>query len=404
MTLRLEKSLSFLIIICFLVIIYGCSTAPQDDGDATLRLEKASFSQLTNWQNHDLLSLYPAFEKSCGVTLRRDKNSSFGNKRFKGNYGGTVADWQPACKMLKEINKNDNDALRLYFETFFTPYQLIAQTGSTAKNTGLFTGYYEASLKGSTIKTETYQTPLHKRPNDLVMVDLGDFRDSLKGERIAGRVKSGRLTPFENRADIVKGALDGQGLELVYVDDPIEAFFLQIQGSGRIVMTDESTMRVGYDGQNGHVYRAIGRDLIEIGELTKETVSLQSIRDWLKNNPEKADDLKNKNPSYVFFRQLKGDGPVGGSGLELTPTRSLAIDYTKIPYHAPYYAVFDHPTKDNTKMARLYVTQDTGGAIRGPIRGDVFWGYGDMAETYAGAMKSSVQGWILLPKTVIIDK
>ncbi len=404
MTLSYKNILSFLVVTSLLIIIHGCSVTPKDDSDATLRLEKASFSQLTNWQNHDLKSVYETFQKSCGVTLRRDKNSSFGNKRFKGNYGGTVADWQPACEMLKEINKNDNDSLRLYFETFFTPYQLIAQTGSSSKNTGLFTGYYEASLKGSATKTGAYQTPLHKRPGDLVMVDLGDFRDSLKGERIAGRVASGRLTPFEDRANIVNGALDGQELELVYVDDPIEAFFLQIQGSGRIVMNDGSTMRVGYDGQNGHVYRAIGRDLIEMGELTKETVSLQSIRTWLKGNPDKADALKNKNPSYVFFRQLKGDGPVGGSGLELTPTRSLAIDYTKIPYHAPYYAVFDHPTKEDVKMARLYVTQDTGGAIRGPIRGDVFWGYGDVAETYAGAMKSSVQGWILLPKTVTIEE
>ncbi|PNW60305.1 UNVERIFIED_CONTAM: hypothetical protein BEN50_26175, partial [Euhalothece sp. KZN 001] len=267
------------------------------------------------------------------------------------------------------------------------------------EDTGLFTGYYEASLKGARERGGAYQYPLRALPDDLVMVDLGAFRDDLKGRRIAGRVRGSRLHPYESRADITKGALPAdQDQALVWVDDPVDAFFLHIQGSGRVMLDDDTAMRVGYAGQNGHPYYAIGRELIRRGELDKDEVSLQSIRSWLRQNPDGAWDVMFTNASYVFFRELEGAGPIGGGGLPLTPGRSLAIDPTRIPYGTPLWVDIDHPDEKAAPIRRLMVAQDTGGAIRGAIRGDVFWGHGDRGEYYGGKMKSDGRYWLLLRK------
>ncbi|MEO0394336.1 MAG: MltA domain-containing protein, partial [Pseudomonadota bacterium] len=202
---------------------------------------------------------------------------------------------------------------------------------------GLFTGYYEASLSGSRTPSRQFSTPLHARPDDLVMVQLGGFREDLRGRRIAGRVLDGNLRPYEDRAEIVAGALDDSVPAIAWVDDPIAAFFLQIQGSGRMLLDDGSEMRVGYAGQNGHPYVPIGRVLINEGELSRETVSLQTIRAWLKANPDQADRVMNTNPSYVFFREIYGPGTLGGDGLPLTAGRSVAIDGSLLPFGAPMF-------------------------------------------------------------------
>jgi membrane-bound lytic murein transglycosylase A len=222
----------------------------------------------------------------------------------------------------------------------------------------------------------------------------------MKGERIAGRVIDGRLRPYEDRARIEGGALKGRDLEMVWVDDAVDAFFLHIQGSGRVVMEDGSVMRVGYAGQNGHPYVAVGRELIARGVLTKENVSMQSIREWLRANPGEAAGLMNKNPSFVFFRPLDGEGPQGAQGVALTPGRSLAVDRSFVPYGLPVWLDAQDPLDGAARLRRLMVAQDTGGAIRGPVRGDVFWGHGDDAELRAGKMKSPGRYHLLIPRTV----
>lgn len=228
------------------------------------------------------------------------------------------------------------------------------------------------------------------------MVELGDFRDSLKGQRIAGRVVKGALKPYETRADIEAGKLEAK--PLVYVDDPVDAFFLHIQGSGRVLLEDGSEMRVGYAAQNGHVYYAIGRELVKRGHMEKDQVSMQSIRAWLQAHPDQAAEFMNLNPSYVFFEEIKGDGPLGAQNVALTPTRSMAVDRTKIPYSTPLWLSIKEPVAGQGDLQRLVIAQDTGGAIKGPIRGDYYWGYGEDAAHNAGLMKASGRYWLLLPR------
>lgn len=219
------------------------------------------------------------------------------------------------------------------------------------------------------------------------MVELGDFRETLKGQRIAGRVVNGNLKPYENRADIEAGKLK-DAKPLVWVDDPVDAFFLHIQGSGRVLLDDGTEMRVGYAAQNGHTYYAVGRELVKRGLMNKDDVSMQSIRAWLEAHPEQAAEFMNLNPSYVFFNELTGEGPLGAQNVALTPGRSMAVDRTRVPYGTPLWLDIAEPAPDVGPIQRLVIAQDTGGAIKGAIRGDYYWGYGPEAEHYAGLMKS----------------
>jgi len=375
------------------LLIAGCSSFPDfkaDKDDQLLTLKAASFNDLPGWPrvSPDTLS---AFDRSCARILNKDDSAPFGPLEAAGRYG----DWKPACQALASVDRSNGQDMSNFFEIYFTPYQVRA--GSKAE--GLFTGYYEASLRGSFERQGPYQIPLHLRPDDLVMVQLGDFRDDLKGRRIAGRVVSGKLQPYESREQIVSGAWPHNDKTLVWVDSAVDAFFVQIQGSGIVQMDDGTALRIGYAGQNGHPYYAIGRELIKRGALTKENVSMQSIRAWLQDNPDKAAEVMNSNKSYVFFRALDGEGPIGGEGLPLTPGYSLAVDRSLLPYGAPLWVDINYPTALADRIQRVMIAQDTGGAIRGPVRGDVFWGYGARAEAYAGAMKSQGRYWIMLPKT-----
>lgn len=367
----------------FVFLLAACAgLAPED---AKLDLKPVSFAALPGWESDDLKGLKEAFNRSCTRILKQAPDKQVG----PDGIGGTFSAWQAACRALP-----DAPDMRTFFEQHFTPYE-ASGAGSTR---GLFTGYYEASLRGSRTRQGPYQTPLYKRPADLIMVELGEFREELKGQRIAGRVVDAKLKPYEDRAAIEAGKWPHNDEALVWVDDPVDAFFLHIQGSGRLLLDDGTQMRVGYDGQNGHIYYAVGRELIKRGEMDKDNVSMQSIRAWLAAHPDQAAELMNINPSYVFFREMEKDGPEGGEGVTLTPLRSLAVDRSKIPYGVPVWLDIGEPVPDAAPLRRLMVAQDTGGAIRGPVRGDVFWGYGPQAEAAAGEMKAEGRYWLLLPK------
>ena len=290
----------FLYSLMVVLVLAGCTTAevapkPADD-TAKMVLAPVTYAALPGWAQDDHAAALGAFRKSCGRIVKAAPD-----KPFSGNIAaGTMGDWQPACAAAQDAA----DA-RAFFETYFTPYSARAEGGS---DVGLFTGYYEAALRGSRRRHGAYTTPLHKRPADLVMVELGEFREELKGQRIAGRVIDGKLKPYEDRAQIVAGQWPHHDHVLVWVDDPVDAFFLQIQGSGVVQLDDGGVMRVGYDGQNGHVYYAVGRELVKRGLLPKEQVSMQAIREWIAANPGEAMAFMNLNRSYVFLRALTG-GP-----------------------------------------------------------------------------------------------
>lgn len=395
MTFGRSVALAAVVAGALLAAVGACSPRPPSEPAeperpaARLTLEPAGFADLDGWAEDDHTRAVEALARSC------DKLSGLPADRSLG-VAGTVGAWSAPCAALAALPRSDRDAARRFFETWFMPWA----AGDNGDHEGLFTGYYEPELRGSLEESARYHVPLHRRPPDLVMVDLGEFRESLKGERIAGRVVDGRLRPFEDRARIEAGALYGKGLELLWVDDPVDAFFLQIQGSGRVVLEDGRGLRIGFAGQNGHPYVAIGRDLVAMGALTREEVSMQSIRAWLEAHPGQAADLMNRNPSYVFFRELDGEGPVGAQGVPLTPGRSLAVDRSFVPYGVPVWLDAEDPLEPGRRVRRLMVAQDTGGAIRGPVRGDVFWGYGADAELRAGKMKSRGRYFLLLPRSV----
>ena len=370
----------------------------------TLVLEAQTFADLPGWAAEDFQNFAQSFERSCVLHKNRPQDRALKQGLPEA---GTHADWSEICMNydgLSTAQKAQADTLKTFFETYFTPYKAVSKE---AGEEGLFTGYYEASLRGSYTKTDRFNVPIYARPDDLVMVNLGDFRDDLKGRRIAGRVIDGRLTVYEDRAEIESGAWPHNDKVLLWVDDPVDAFFTQIQGSGVVYLHEwnEDTKtysqvgitRIGYAGQNGHPYFAIGRALITNGALTRETVSMQSIRDWLVANPNQAVEIMNTNPSFVFFQENK-KGATGGLGTILTPERSLAVDHSKVPYGIPVWLAAEAPHDNAAPIQRLLMAQDTGGAIRGPVRGDVYWGYGPRAEQMAGAMKSTGRYWFLLPR------
>lgn len=368
-------------------VLAACSAdqPPETPDGGTLLLERAGFSDLPGWSQDDVAAAVPAMRKSCSRMLRSDDSTPLNpGPRF-----GTVGDWRAACNAMERLQPGDTAAARAVFEEQFT----VWQASDAAPKDDLFTGYYEPELRGARRPDTTYDVPLYPRPGDLVLVDLGDFRDSMKGERIAGRLEGFRLKPYDSRAEIDAGSLDGKVQPIVWLADPIDAFFLHIQGSGLIRLPDGSRTRVGYDGHNGHIYFPIGRHLISEGHVPKEEMSMQAIRTWLDAHPGQMQSVMNLNPSYIFFRELTGDGPIGAQGVALTAERSLAVDRTKHAMGVPIWVDIDY----GCGLRRLMIAQDTGGAIRGPIRGDFFWGSGDAAGDRAGAMAASGRMWLLLP-------
>ncbi len=375
-----------------------------------LSFQPASFGDLAGWQDDNQAEALPAFLRTCEVYSRRPPSSPVA-PALPGALAGQVSDWLPLCDLAAAIAPGDSQAARQYFEAHFRPLAILAD----GQPRGLFTGYYEPLIEGSLTADAAYPVPLYKRPPELVTVDLGLFRAGLKGRRIAGRVSGGRLTPIESRAEIEAGALAHRGLELLWLQDPVDAFNLHIQGSGRVRLAGGEERRVGYAGPNGHPYTSLGKLLVKRGLMAQEDVSAPAIWRWLRANPVAGARLMQENASFVFFRFLddatgstpggENDGPIGAAGVALTPGRSLALDRSLLPLGAPYWLAASHPDPADPAAAalplqRLLIAQDTGGAIRGAVRGDVFWGRGNKAETIAGHMANWGRLYLLLPKNL----
>ena len=310
------------------------------------------------------------------------------------------AEWTPACTAARNVAAGDGQAMRGYFESWFVPQQIRTPDGA---DTGLITGYYEAALRGSRRKGGAYQSPLYRVPDDMLTLDLASVYPEMKGKRVRGRLVGKKVVPYSSRAEIARNGLPGR--ELLWVDDPVEAFFLEVQGSGRVQLDNGETVRVSYADQNGHPYKAIGRWLIEQGELTQESATAQGIKAWIAASPDRRQELFNANPSFVFFREERisdpSAGPKGALGVPLTAGRSIAIDPTLLPLGAPVYLSTTEAGSE-VPLRRLMMGQDTGGAIRGAVRADFFFGFGNEAMENAGRMKQRGQLWVLMPRPAAV--
>jgi len=356
---------------------------PDANEAAALPLALATATPWSESTTADATPALRAFRASCPALVRRNDTSGLTQP----------ADWADACADAAVTTDPAG-----FFARWFLPV-------SIGDGEGLDTGYFEPELAGSLTRGPGFEIPLYRRPPELVDVDLGQFRDTLKGQRIAGQVQGGQLVPYPDRAAIEDGALAGRGLELAWAADIHEAFFLQIQGSGRLKLPDGKILRVGYDGQNGQPYVGIGRRLLDKGLLAPGQATMQGVIAWARANPDLARSVMRENRSFVFFRELKGDAPVGALGVGLTPRRSIAVDPRFIPLGAPVWLDSRHPDPAQVQrtlpLSQLMIAQDTGGAIKGPNRIDVFWGAGEDAARIAGAMAQKGRLRVLLPHAAV---
>ncbi|HZX33720.1 MAG TPA: murein transglycosylase A [Rhodocyclaceae bacterium] len=342
-------------------------------------LQPAAWQELPGWKDDDVRAAWPGFLQSC--------------RGLAGKPQGPA--WKRVCDMAKDVDSSRLTGVRRFFEDNFQPYAVVAGDGNAA---GLITGYYEPLLKGSRHPGKAYPTPVLGVPDDLLTIDLGDLYPEIKNLRLRGRLVGNKVVPYYSRGEIAAREDKVPARTLLWVEDPVEYFFLQVQGSGRVRLPDGSLVRLAYADQNGHPYQSIGRLLVERGELKLEEASMQGIQAWGRANPAKLNDILNANPSYVFFREAPNSnaGPNGALGVPLTAERSLAIDPRTIPLGAPIFLSTTRPNSSQP-LNRLMLAQDTGGAIKGAVRADFFWGFGKEAGEQAGRMRQSGKLWVLLP-------
>lgn len=371
-----------------LLLIAGCAQLPRPSTPpcvpckevepvkpSAAPLQAAQYTDMPGWRDDDLRPVFQAFLGECNSLSRQ-------------------ALWRGTCASAQALSNPDVDSIRSWFENQMRPWQLVNPDGNRS---GLITGYYEPVLQGSRTRKSPYTTPVFGVPDDLIVVDLGELYPELKNMRLRGRLEGRKLVPYYSRAEWAQQ--EDKRKSLLWVEDPVDFFFMQIQGSGQIALDDGSRIRLNYADQNGHPYHSIGRWLIDKGELKPEQASMQGIKAWARANPKRLQELLNQNPSLVFFREIKADGsgPQGAMGIALTPERSIAVDPRTTPLGAPVWLSTTQPNSDQP-LQRLMLAQDTGGAIRGPVRADFYWGSGPAAGNQAGRMKQSGSMWVLLPR------
>lgn len=368
--------LKHLIIFGSVILLASCTLLkPREAGFGN----PIEWEAINGWQQDNHAEAWPALQNNCRVLSKKPL-------------------WTEICNAVDALEQPDNHEARNFFETWFVPRPLYAEGG---KQHGLITGYYEPLLLGSKVADSHFRYPIYKQPESLLTIKLGSLYPSLKNKPIRGRKVGNTIVPFYSREEIETNRDLLSGQELLWLDDRDAVFFLHIQGSGRIRLSDGETIGVGYSNQNGHPYVAIGRVLREQGELKREEITLFTIRQWLQEHPEKAVKLLNENPSYVFFtlREDAEGGAVGALNTPLTAERSLAIDPDRVKLGTPIWLKTNYPGEPDRDYMRLVFAQDIGGAIKGALRADLFWGHGEYAERSAGNMKEAGSLIVLLPKT-----
>jgi len=395
------KMKSTICLVLFMTLSCGCAPSlkkeaglPQD----ALRQVRFFYPDL----NDDLRyrDLDQAIEQSLEFLgrLDPDKIFSYGTHRF------TCRQVIESHEAFREIIREKPDPHRLK-SLIKRNFRLYRATGSPGKKDTLFTGYFEPLYRGSLSPDAQYRYPIYRKPDDLIRIDLSPFNPELKGQSIIARIEGKKLIPYYTRKDMEEGkALKGKGLEIAWLKDPVDVAFLHIQGSGSIRLNDGRILRVGYHAKNGRPYKSIGRYMLKKGLLTKKEMSMQAIRRYLESHPDILGEVLNHNPSYIFFRILNGP-PQGNIGVPLTPGRSLALDSTLFPKGALAFISCEKPVLDSNgniskwvRFSRFLLNQDTGGAIKGAGRADIFWGKGPYAEAAAGHMKHDGSLYILMKK------
>ncbi len=366
-------------------LLAGCAQLPPPSGQS---LRPVSFVDIPGWSADDEAQTLPALLAECHRLALLPADTALGGQGMTAQYAGQAGLWSAPCQVAASLSPGDTTAVRRFYETWFQPYQVQAP--------GLFTAYYEPEVAGARTRGGIYQTPLLARPSDLV---LGPPPlDDQRGQRPVGRMENGRLVAYWSRAEIEAGRMGAAARPLLWLADPVDLFFLQVQGAGRVQLPDGTLVRVGYDGKNGQPYTPIGRVLADRHALAPQDVNMQSIRAWLAAHPDEARAVMDANADYVFFRVLNSDasmGPPGALGVDLQPGRTAAVDRHSIPLAAPIFLDTTNPVTGGV-WRRLLLAQDLGTDINGPARTDVFLGAGDAAASQAGRMRQPGTEYLLL--------
>jgi len=380
-----SSNIKYFLYCLILAFLFGaCNKQPEKAGIG----KEVEWSKLSGWVNDQQSKAWPALLQSCKALSHKK------------------TDWKFLCSAAEQ-SKSPNDAqARSFFEQYFVPHQVINDNGT---QTGVITGYFVSALKGSSIRDDVYKYAIYRRPDNMLTVNLKSLYSKLSGMRLRGRVKGSKLIPYFDRAQIDTNPSPLKGNEIIWVKDPIALFFMHIQGSGNIELPDGKIITVGYADQNGHPYVPVGRFLIKYGGVLAKDMSLQTIRKWMLTYPEVQQELMNLNPSYIFFRILPE--PIGALNVPLIAGRSIAVDRRKIPLGLPVWIETSYPdikkpgkslqkimAQSKHKLHRLFMAQDVGGAIKGTIRADIFWGQGVNAKVLAGHMNQKGKMYVLVPK------
>jgi membrane-bound lytic murein transglycosylase A len=372
--------LGIILVLAWATALTGCFFTPRQHL-YTERYQRGSWAQLPGWSADAVQEAWPAFLMSC-QTLR------------------SRPEWEQPCSAAQAVAADSSAAVHAYFERYFEPYRILKVPSGKREDTGLITGYYEPQLLGSRTRSVQFSVPLYSPPPDLLTVDLSSLYPQLKGMRLRGRLEGNRVVPYYSRAELA-AAPTVQGREIVWVADALDAFLLEVQGSGRVQLPDGQVIRLQYADQNGQPYRAIGRYLVQRGELALEEASIPGIRAWLDRNPQRLAEVLDTNPSVVFFKEAPvadpAQGPKGAAGIALTAGRSIAVDPAYVPLGTPVFLATTLPGSEQA-LQRLVIAQDTGGAISGAPRADLFWGTGAEAGERAGKMRQTGSMWVLWPR------
>lgn len=394
----------FIIIpVLLLIILCGITAAwyfnQQQPPTQALQIKPTTFSDLPGWKSTHALSSLRTFQLSCRHFLQQNPEHSVGNSWF----GLQAKDWQPVCKAAIALHTHSATAAKQFFETWFQPVEFVQKRPVT----GLFTGYYLPAVEANLTQTQDFTVPVYGVPNNLLKINLNDFDSKLPTRQLIGRLKNDRILPYYSRKEIDQGAIADTAPVLAYLRNPIDRLLIEIQGSAILKLPDDTQLNLGYAAKNGLPYTSIGRVLIERNLLKPQEVSIQSIRKYLESHPTEQEEIIHQNRSVVFFTLLKQKGAYGTQGTKLTRGYSLAVDPAWVPLGMPVWLTTTYPdphTEKQRLLRRLMIAQDTGGAIKGTVRGDVYWGNGDDAAAIAGRMKSNGRYWLLVPKTYMISQ